>query len=70
MSLINDIQIARLKARARRQYDKYCEIRDGLDCGNAMANAASASLGEARAEFNATMDELAKIDPNCIPERL
>lgn len=61
-------KIWRLKRRARALYRRMDAILDALGCGETMALFLSPKLGILRAEFRATMDELAQLDPK-IPRR-
>lgn len=63
-------KIERLKRKARFHYIRYTEQRNGLDCGNSMAEIFRPSIYKDKIEFNRIMDELAKIDPNTPPARL
>lgn len=70
MGLIQDAQVSLLKSKASRIYRRYLRIADEFSCGSNLAETISPDLAEARREFNATLDRLAKIDPNCPTKRL
>lgn len=65
MSLVLGFKISNLKARARRHYINYDSILDGYSCGTKVAEHVSPDLLSHKLKFNATMEELEKIDPSC-----
>lgn len=68
--LVKSARIVRLKARARSQYLSYFYELDKMDCGIHMAEMMNPRVAQCKAAFNQTMDELAKLDPNCPTKRL
>lgn len=59
-----------LKRKARRYYTAYHKKFDNYSCGGNLAETISPELKEIRDKFNATLDELAKIDLQCPTKRL
>lgn len=68
---MNKLRAWHLKRRARKLYEGYAAHRDGFGCGGHLANHISGGRTNRIARsFNATMDSLAKIDPDTPKERL
>lgn len=60
----------RLMRRARTHYLAYHAIADRYSCGVNLASHINPELSKHAQEFNAALDELAKIDPKCPAQRL
>jgi hypothetical protein len=63
-------EVARLKLRARREYESYANERDKYDCGASMAHHVNPRLNELAEAFNNTMDVLSRVDPECPKSRI
>ena len=63
-------KIIRLKSQAKKHYEMYHNALDSMSCGASLGENISSRLSEAKIRFNATMDELAKIDASCPTSRL
>lgn len=63
-------KIQRLKRKARSHYKAYHRELDSMSCGKHMAEQMNPRVYEHKNAFNNTMDELAKLDPDCPKERL
>jgi len=59
-----------LKRKARKYYISYHKIFDNYSCGGNLAETITPELKGLRDKFNAALDELAKIDPDCPAKRL
>lgn len=64
-----EVQIARLKNKARAAYRGYHGRTAHLDCGHFMAQHITGARSHA-VEFNKVMDELVKLDPTSPPYRI
>lgn len=60
----------RLKLKARKYYQQYHKALSILSCGKNLGENISSAASEAKQNFNATLDELAKIDPETPIKRL
>ena len=56
--------------KARKLYRQYHEDLDRFSCGKELAEHISPVAFRLKTQFNETLDELAKIDPNCPTTRL
>lgn len=57
-------RIEDLKKQLRQQYTHYQSVNPSYGCGHALTKYISAEYSEACRALNATLDELATIDPN------
>lgn len=62
--------IGSLKKKARKALARWRAESAGVDCGAEMLCAINPRASQARRDFNAAMDELAKLDPACPDFRL
>ncbi len=70
LNKIKQLKIRRLKKKARKYYLQFNKIFEEMDCGMALALNISPRLVKLKNNFNNTLDELAKIDSECIIKRL
>lgn len=63
-------RIVLLKHEARRHYEAYLRIFDGMDCGHRMAQHISADAAQHARDFDSAMDELRAVDPAAPTRRL
>jgi len=59
-----------LKRKARKYYIDYHKKFNNYSCGGNLAETISPELKKLKDKFNATLDELAKIDPECLIKRM
>lgn len=66
----NSLRVKQLKREAARYYREYMRVTAPYDCGKFMAEYFHPEATTFRKLFNATMDKLAELDPDCPKERL
>ena len=59
-----------LRYKARKYYKQYFDIADQFSCGGTLLEEISSGAYRAKRNFNATMDKIAKLDPDCPKGRL
>lgn len=69
-TISTSVRITMLKREARGHLQAYRHSLEGLDCGMELAKRMRPQIETHRLRFNATMDELAKIDPDTPTSRL
>ena len=58
-----NLELERLKRKARKIYKKYLIESDKFDCGNSLAEHISPKIYELKQKFNKIMDKMEMIDP-------
>ena len=69
MGVYKDFRIWYLKRKARRYLENYRYQYDDMNCGAALGAFIRGGINWAKL-FNATLDQLAEIDPECPTKRL
>lgn len=64
------LEIALLKRKARKAYEKYYDLVGDMSCGRSIAEVVSVRVSEAKRDFNEAMEKLSKLDPHCPKQRL
>lgn len=64
MGRLDDLKIAALRRDLTADYYTYRRLRGEVDCGIELHKTMSAEFSELCRRLNATLDALAKLDPN------